>query len=287
MVEEPEKVTEFLSALKGRCKEVTINSYRYTLLSFDEQSDSELDEITIEDVAEYIIFETAGYAKATQQGKINTISNYIAHTRGHAPSVIEQQINDAIRTRRKELILETGVRSTELNDLLNDTSGKSASQKRDDIESIVEYLRRCNYGSRTHAMAEILFEIGCRIRPLQQLDLGDIDFQQSTISIQNSEKIATPPQNYEIHLSNSCIDALEMYVDHERIENKGDDSTALFTTNHGRISAATIRRSISRAAEKTHKYHTALNEIECSDDTREELTSVSPSDFRRYVLEQF
>ncbi|WP_076982679.1 tyrosine-type recombinase/integrase [Natronomonas moolapensis] len=156
----------------------------------------------------------------------------------------------------------------------------------DFIESLVEYLRHCNYGSRAHTIVEVLVETGCFANSLQQLDLDHVDFQQGTISIQSSKTRAIQPQTYDVSLSGTCIDVLETYVARERIENKGDDAMALFTTGHGRISTATIRRSLKQAAEKAFQYHTTQNGTECPDKLREQAASLSLHDLRVYALTQ-
>lgn len=285
----PRGAIEFLIVVEKYNPEATVQSNRWAIslvAEFQQQQNENPTEITVDDVAEYIVSEGSEYTTATQRGIIDSLSNYIAYTRDEAPHLVKRQIIEAVQTLRIELVVKTGIRPSELDGPSGDSTEKIEQSETDLIELLVEYLRHCDYGSRTHAIVEILLETGCRGSSLQQLDLDDIDFQQSTISIQNPETKAIPSQTYEASLSDACIDVVETYAARERIENEGDDAAALFTTTRGRISPATIRRSIKQAGEKACEYHTARNKIECPDDLREGLTSVSLRDFRSYALKQ-
>jgi len=288
VVDLPRGAVEFLDELEEHSTEATVQSYRWAIRSvteFQQQQDETPTEITVGDVAEFILFEGSKYATTTLHGVIQSVSSYIAHTRDETPPyLVKQQINEAVRTLRKEIVLKTGIDPSELDNPCSGSIEEAEHSEVDFIESLVEYLRHCNYGSRTHTIVEILVETGCLENSLQQLDLDHVDFQQGTILIQSSKTRAIQPQTYDVSLSDTCIDVLETYVARERIEHRGDDAMALFTTGHGRISTATIRRSLSRAAEKASQYHTAQNGTECPDKLREQAASLSPHDLRVYAL---
>jgi len=158
--------------------------------------------------------------------------------------------------------------------------------KKQAIRNLLSYVRQCDHGSRIHAAIEVLVASGCLVGTLRKIDLCDLDPKEGSITLRTAEKHAIPPQEYSASISEACIDAIQAYIEYERIETDGADSGALFTSPFGRVSNTTIRRSISQAAEETIEYHTIQSGDTCSEEQREQTRSLMPHEIRIYGLRQ-
>lgn len=288
MVDNPSgKYEEYFTVLRKYRTKATVQSHKFAIHSVDSfcQHDSDRSaEITISDVVEYILSNPSDYTDTTLNGIAQSISNYIAYTHGGNPRLIKHRINVAIQTREDGSGSRTGPSPMESDGKQNNPTNALSQTKREAVDYLYTYARQCKYGSRTHAMLEVLLTSNCHVGALREIDLSDLDLQQDTVSIQTSKKNAIPPQKYIASLSESCTGAIRTYIEHERIEPDGDDDAALFTTPFGRVSTATIRRSVTQACKEALEYHSIKSDDACSDELREQVASLSPHNLRVYAL---
>ena len=286
---QPRDVEEYLAVIRKHNKLQTVQSHRNALRAvfrFHLENSHTSVEITTGCVAEYIVSNSSEYSDATLLGIAHVLSNYIAYTRGGDPERIKHRICAAIQIHNGETESTTELCPTGSNDeqdSLTDAPSQTKTKKKI-VNYLLTYARQCGYGSRTHAMLEVLLTSSCRVGALREIDLSDLNVQQGTVSFQTSVRNAIPPQAYTVSLSKSCTDAVQTYIQHERISLEGDDAAALFTTSRGRVSTTTIRRSVTRACKEALEYHSVKSDDACPDKLREQAASLSPQDLRAYAL---
>jgi len=119
-----------------------------------------------------------------------------------------------------------------------------------DAKDLLQYLRKFELGTRTHALIEVLWHTGMRIGAAHGLDLGDYDPHEQNIEVQHRPDTETRLKNKQdgeryVGLSKDVCDALDAYIKFKRADVVDDfGREALFTSKYGRPSKSSLRDNI-------------------------------------------
>lgn len=123
----------------------------------------------------------------------------------------------------------------------------------EEADTILSYLRKYHYGSRTHALMALLWHTGIRTGTAQALDVSDLDDERERLRVRHRPETETPLKNAEaaeryITLSAEVTEVLSDYVSESRHAVTDDyERKPLFTTKRGRPAKNSIRRSVYAA----------------------------------------
>lgn len=189
-----------------------------------------MNDITARNIHEYKLDIKEGFAQSTLSIYLSTIRQFI----GWAESI------DAVAGGVSEKIV------------LPDRDPKSRTEmlESDKAMTILTYLRKYHYASRSHALMAVLWHTGIRTGTVQGLDVNDFQHERDRLRVRHRPETGTPLKNKEngeryIVLSTEISDVLADYID----ENRHDvvdqsDRKPLFTTKRGRPAKNSIRRNI-------------------------------------------
>lgn len=119
-------------------------------------------------------------------------------------------------------------------------------------EQLIDYLRQFEFGTRTHALVELLWLTGMRIGAAHSIDLADYNPEGQTIELHHRPESDTRLKNKEdgervVTLNAEVCDALDAYLQYHRIEAEDNSGRKpLFTTSEGRPAKTSLRDSIYR-----------------------------------------
>lgn len=122
---------------------------------------------------------------------------------------------------------------------------KSANQ-------LIEYLRKFEFATRTHAIVELLWHTGMRIGAAHSIDIEDYDREEQYIEVRNRPDTDTRLKNKEdgeryVSLSADVCDSLDAYIRYNRMEEEDDyGRNPLFSSRCGRAAKSSLRDSIYR-----------------------------------------
>ena len=118
-------------------------------------------------------------------------------------------------------------------------------------ETILEHLRKYQYCSLTHIIAELLWHSGCRMGGIRALDVEDCELGENPyLELVHRPDSDTPLKNKSdgerpVAISDGIARLIDDWMDEQRPD--GEDEygrEALLTTTHGRVSRNTIRTHI-------------------------------------------
>lgn len=277
----------FLSVINEYRPDSTGKSHEYAIekvVEFHPEIDYGSTELTPAHVAEYIVANRSAYAESTRSGIVSCLSNYIAYTQQQAPDIVEMQIRREIQnlthTNRSDTNHQQG---PPIDGGHGTNTGDDIGSKFRAVELYLKYLRRCEYGTRTHAIVEIIVDCGCCVKSIPQIHRSDLDLQQGTVSIWVSQQHAIPSYQYTVSLSEDCTDALQTYCDHNRTVASGD-AMGLFQSAHGSVSRSTIYRSIRDLSTHVIEYHSTKSNDDVANCVKEQYP-LTPIDIRKYSLQ--
>lgn len=235
------------------------------------------DELNLQWIVEYLTKASENYSKSTLRGEISTIANFFAYLRKENPELISKRIKARLNregiTRDKRNVPSEDLQTT--------------------VETYLESVRTRAYGTRVHAATEIIVATGCRLGSLRALNVGDVDLDAGEIELSIPKKHAVSRTDLVTTrtetLPEETVRALQTYIAHERVSTSTTDgSEPLFTTRQGRLSAATLRRSMQAIMDAVCS--SPLNDDPTrrvvEDDTIGEYPRLSPRDIRRYYIAQ-
>jgi len=272
----------YLNHLSQYLAPATVASHRSTLTRFVNESRSHklaADDLDVQWVAEYLSKDSGDYRPTTLRGKISTIANFVAYFQKEDPELLRERIERILS--RQDGDVDS---SHEYSDL--DYDGLQTA-----VEAYLEYVRSRAYGTRVHAVTEVIAATGCRLTSLQALNLEDLDIDGGEIELGVSEKYAVGQTDLvgtrTGALPEERLRALRTYIEHERIPwICTDEPEPLFTTCHGRASIETLQRSIQammRAAlGDSHSADLAC--VVTQVDSDGECVQLSPKHIRRYYI---
>lgn len=117
---------------------------------------------------------------------------------------------------------------------------------------LLDFLRQFEFGTRVHALVELLWHTGMRIGAVHSIDLADYDSQNQTIELRHRPETDTRLKNKEdgervVSLSGEVCDVLDAYIQYNRYDLEDDyGRKPLFTSSEGRPAKSSLRDSIYR-----------------------------------------
>lgn len=132
-------------------------------------------------------------------------------------------------------------------------NARTETLEADEATTILSYLRKYHYASRTHTLMAVLWHTGIRTGTVQALDLADFQPERERLRIRHRPETGTPLKNKEraeryIALSTDVSEAIADYIEthrHDVTDESGREP--LFTTRNGRPAKNSIRRNIYAA----------------------------------------
>lgn len=260
-----DNLSVYLRALSETTPESTYQSHKNTLQYFAQYCKDKRvprDELDVETAANFIIDTANKKSVSTLSGEIDVLGSYLAYLWESAPSTAVSQIKSAIRKCVNFQSRNQSVKN-KLSPLWSNYS--LDSQLKHQIESLIACLRRSEYGSRAHVLIELIIATSGRLSVLQKIDIQHIDREAQTISLQIPEthviRTCNILQRRTVNLPTNTVDALETFIKYERFKPQLGQKQPLFTTQNGRASLGTLRRSIKEASRYTymHRLSTSQN----------------------------
>jgi len=243
---EPIEVAEakemYLEQRKQELSESTIQAHHYRLKHFvrwceEHEGLENLNNLTGRDLQRYSMWrrEDGDLNNVTMVTQLSTLRVFIKWC--ERIDAVEDGLHDKII----------------LPDLSQHEDQRDAMLDSEDAEQLLEYMRQFEWGTRTHALIELLWYGGMRIGAAHGLDLGDYNPDEQYVEIRHRPDTGTRLKNKKdgerfVGLSAGVCDALDVYIEYKRIEAEDDfGREPLFTSKHGRVSKSSLRDSIYRA----------------------------------------
>jgi site-specific recombinase XerD len=281
-----DRLNAYLDDLSQNATAATVASHRSTLTRFVDECQSQgltADELDTQVAAKYLANISADYRTATIRGKISTLTNFLAYVRGEHPEIIRWKIQSKLKQ--------------QTDDPTN--GGESDSEELARIEDLkvgvsayLDYVRNRAYGTREHVATEIAVATGCRLRSLRELDVEDLQLDAGTLEVSIPEKYAVSQNDLvttrTVTLTDECVQAVKTYLEHDRIPFETDDGAKpLFTTQHGRVSATTLRRLMQAIIDAAWSGTTTDEaDLTLAHTAEGDSKQLSPRDIRRYYIAQ-
>lgn len=285
-------IVTYLEELSAAGASTTWAAHKHRLTTFQDwvqrkSNEEEEYEILATSYIEHLI-EFYEYTVSTVCGHVSTLANFVGYVRQDDPEIVTARILRCLQKRREHDVRP--LLSQEFGTLADVEAPSGASEDR--IERIISYLRRSQFGSRTHAFTELVLATKSRPTWILRLDIGDYDQSNSIIEVQTSDQSLVGKHDIvstrEVELSEQANRALNEYLDRERSPVAAENSDPLFTTSQGRMSASTLRRSFRRTSQKLHvqspSHSSSDRSIGKLDASSHEDDIVQPRDIRWYAL---
>jgi integrase len=146
-------------------------------------------------------------------------------------------------------------------------------------EEVLDYLRRFEYASRSHALLELLWHTGLRIGAVYSLDIEDYDPEEERLEMTHRPETGTALKNKSegermIALSRYVCEVLDDWIEHNRLDILDEyGREPLFTSEQGRLSISTMRERVYTV---TQQIEDALGEIgyELRENDRDDTLSI-------------
>jgi len=276
----------YLQALRANAPDATFLSHQNVLRKFcswhsSSSSKSKSPEKSLVEFAGHLL--TTDQSIDTAIGHLHSLLNFLAFHHQSSP--------EELRTRLVSEIQSLSYPDWTTEPLTNEFNFSVDPGITRSVDALRVYLRQRQYGTRTHAFVELIYETTARPTQIRLLDRPDLHLDARTASIALSEThvITTSDLHNErtAVLPPSLTEVLETYLEHEREILSKSDCQPLFTTTHGRASTRTLRRSVKLASEKARDYHAATHEPNPDDSSSaNSVTTVVPSDIWRVALNE-
>jgi site-specific recombinase XerD len=286
---EPAEAKEmYLQQRKEEVSESTIQAHGYRLKHFvrwceDVEELENLNTLTGRDLQRYKMWrrEDGGLNNVTMVTQLSTLRVFINWCENI----------DAVAPGTHDKILMPSLAKNE--------DRRTAMLSDEAASKLIEYLRRFELGTRTHALVEVLWHTGMRIGAAHGLDLEDYDRDEQYIEVRHRPDSGTRLKNKAdgeriVSLSSAVCDALDAYIKYGRMEGEDDyGRTPLFTSRSGRPAKSSLRDSIyktSRPCEYTGECPHGREIDSCEAMERNKASkcpsSVSPHAIRRGAITQ-
>lgn len=245
------EVSAYLNQIHGDSTLCTYQSHQSTTFEFQSwliNQQHSPPQLTAEVIADYATHQLeCGYEPKTITGQAYTLANLLAIIHKTDPRHEKARIATQLPDDSKGT---TEVKTQLAGTLIADRSPNGVSKK--DVEALLNYLRRSEYGTRTHVHAELLYCTGSSPASIQELNRDDICIENRTVSLNLPETHL--PVSTGIHTTRSAgipanvTEAISTYLEYEQKIPSDQQEDPLFTTPHGRASSSTLRRSLKRAS---------------------------------------
>lgn len=150
---------------------------------------------------------------------------------------------------------------------------------------LFSYLRRFQFGTRTHAFVELILETNSLPSSVHLLNLEDVDLEEGTVTVKlpNTYLVTNIGlvTEKDVNLSPEALESIKEYLAYERTKSTDSGDRPLFTTSHGRASQSTLQRSVKQATKS------AVNHpIVGLNSSPDEGYQLSPNDIWQYSISQ-
>lgn len=226
----------FIARRETENTEETVRSYRNRLTRFvewcDERDVESMSELTGWDLDEYRAHcETSDVAPSTVRGYLDALRQLLGYCEDLG--VVEDDFAD------------------KLNVPTLDKAEESSDQRlaHADARRLLEFYRDSQmwYGTPEHALLEVAWHVGARMKAIRALDLEDFDEDARTLTFLHRPTAGTGLKNKAdservVGISQNVVDALQAYIARERFDKRDDHGRSpLFATRQGRASKTSFR----------------------------------------------
>lgn len=281
----------YIDALRSTVSESTFRSHQtplYLFVSWLCNNEYKQPVVNEEFVAKFTVDIFDAYKTKTLNSYLSALANFLAYYYQDDPKLVKLRILTCIH-RIQPSIFDTIL--TEIEPVLTpNDADKSPSLGQ--VEKLISYLRHCQYASRIHVYVELLLDTRNRPNQVRNIDLRDLDLEKGTVTVGVSDMYVVGKTGLVserlVVLSERSLDALESYIEYERIDPSSNNQYPLLTTDYGRVSSGTIRRSLRQASEAADEFHSQQSTgTESSGDqplSKGEIQTVTPRDIWRYTV---
>jgi len=167
-------------------------------------------------------------------------------------------------------------------------------------EEVLEYLRRFEYASRSHALLELLWHTGLRIGAVYSLDIEDYNPEEERLEMTHRPETGTALKNKSegermIALSRYVCEVLDDFIEHNRLDTLDEHGREpLFPSEQGRLSISTMRERVYTVTRPCYYGEECPHEREQEDCEATRYgyrskcpSSVSPHSVRRGAITHF
>ncbi|WP_248299511.1 tyrosine-type recombinase/integrase [Halorhabdus amylolytica] len=246
-----ETLDNYLDSISSAVPVTTYRSHKSQSSTFYEWYDEQTcsPEVTECDIvvqfAQYL-FSESGCSTSTIRGYISTVANALAYHHERDPEILTYEIASALCASPESQLQKLG-------DQLVD--GTKNEDEQNQVPRFLANLRQRHFGTRAHAYVELLVDTKGRPEQIRQIDLADLDLERSSVTVGVPDthlvSVAGLVTERVTRLTATTVDAVETYIEYERPDLDGDSEQPVFSTRQGRVSPATLRRSIKQMSESS------------------------------------
>jgi site-specific recombinase XerD len=238
-------VNRWLDSIRLDRSDETLSTYWYRLKLFvewcEDQGVESMDAVDGFVLDEYIAHRrSVGPTTNTLKNESTTLKNFVEYCEGLG--VVEGEIHDSI----------------DVPTVPREEQSSNIKLAAEDARALIEYYRDEPkwYGSRRHALLEVLWHSGARVGEIHALDLDDLEqLPDGTryLVFRNRAESGTrlkkgPRGERPIRFGDEVWAVFDHYVEHSRIDTTDDyGRDPLFTSNQGRASRNALRQWTYRA----------------------------------------
>lgn len=199
------------------------------------------DGVTVEDVADFIIWQFGESALATVRGRITELSQFLAYLQSGHPAVIKARTCAEIQSHPAQREVSWSV---------SDLQPQPSEVFIESVDAFRQGLSEQQYGTRLHAFVELMIAAQARAKPIRATSMDNLDLEEKTVSLQVHEKstAVSPTWSRTVELPDKTAELLSDYIAHDREPQPNTKPEPLFTTTNGRVGASILRRSIKNTS---------------------------------------
>lgn len=280
-----EAVEWYLQEREAEVSGNTLQAHEYRLNHFvrwcDEQGIENMNEIYGRDLQQYRLWrrEDGGLNNVTMVTQLSTLRVFIRWCENI--DAVAEGVHDKIM----------------LPSLSKNEDRREVMLDPEDAKKLIEYLRKFEFATRTHALIELMWHTGLRIGAAHSLDVEDYKTDETYIEIRHRPERGTRLKNKHeggryASLSADVCDVLDAYIEFNRKDSTDEfGREPLFSTAAGRPNKTTLRQNIyciTRPCEYTggcpHDREIESCEAIHHDNASKCPSSVSPHAIRRGAI---
>lgn len=239
---------QFVQYKRGRVKDSTVRAYKYPLKHFVEFCEKR----GIDDMADVSSYVLESWQEDRREGvKLVTLHNNVKHLRVF------------IKWCGRQEYVEWGLHDRmTVPDLSTEDAVSDETMRLEQAESILRFLDKYEYGTRTHALFYTIWHTGCRISGAIALDLSDFSVDDETgggtLNFQNRRYSGTALKNGNggeriVTIKEDLVDVLNDYINARREATTDDyDREPLFTTPTQRMSRGRTYKDFTALSRPCH-----------------------------------
>ena len=226
-------VDRYLRRRGADATDASIKSWRYRLRHFVRFCETlgveQIGQLQPLDIDEYYDHRAADIKPVTLEGEMWTLHQTLDYL--ESVDAVQAELSDAVR----------------IPDVSADDRSSDLKLDTDAALALLEHYRSSDdYGSRDHAILELLWMVGARQGGLRSLDLQDLFVEAAYIEFRQRDTGPNLKNGVDgerpAGVPDTTAEVLEYYINHSRIDMIDDDGRApLFPSNEGRPTENTFR----------------------------------------------